>query len=148
MNRALLLCRIFVLDDFQNFAVFSANDAPISFRIRHHCREHCCLCPRLHMLLMKPRKQFCCQKRSISAQNHDRSALPQQQFFRLQNSMSRSKLFMLLHIFYTVANPLSYNLSAKSRDDNIAPRTCRICCINNMLQHGFSRCLMQNLRQL
>ena len=139
---------VLVLDDFQHLAVFAADDAPVSLGIRHDCRKHRRLCPRLHVFFMEACKQLCCEQRCVTTEHHDRSMFARQEILRLQNGVSRPELLLLLHILNAVANGLSHGLAAKSCDDNIAPRTGCICRINDMLKHGFSRRTMQYLRQL
>ena len=70
------------------------------------------------------------------------------QFLRLKNRMPRAQLLVLFHILHAVSNGRAYRLTAKARHNDIAPRPCRICRVNDVLQHRLARCAVQYLRQL
>ena len=74
--------------------------------------------------------------------------LARKQLLRLQDGVSRTELLALLHILHTVTDALAHHIAAKARDHDIAPCTCRVCRINDVLQHGFSCRTVQDFWQL
>ena len=139
---------VFLFDDFDDLPFFIADDAAVTGRIRHMCRQDRRCSAALFMAVDKGCKRFLRDQRRIATGYEEGASFPLEQRFCLQDSMACAKLFFLHDSFGLITEVIPDRFTAKPDDDDLALRPGCFDSPQYLFDHRDAADFVQNLGEL